>query len=175
MDNKIILATIIGIVFGLLLYDFFLVPDVITKVNIVETIKSDTVYVTQRDTIKIRDVKYIYERDTIIENYRPKIRGFKEFYPTMFGNVWVTGEVLGDLRYVDISHNLEIPLVTNIITKEKTLTNTVLSKGIYIGGGINSIMQYNVSASYVDNKYLFQYQYQPQLKVHQIGVAKKLF
>lgn len=175
MDNKVILATIIGIVLGLLLYDFFLVPDVITKVNIVETIKSDTVYVTQRDTIKIRDIKYVYERDTIIKNYRPKIRGFKEFYPTMYGDIWINGEVLGELRYVDISHNLEIPVVTNVITKEKTLTNTVLSKGIYIGGGINSLLQYNVSASYVDNRYLFQYQYKPQLKVHQIGVAKKLF
>jgi hypothetical protein len=173
--NRLILAAIIGIIIGLLLYDFFLVPEVITKVNIVETIKSDTVYVTQRDTIKIRDVKYIYERDTIIENYQPKIRGFREFYPTMFGDIWINGEVLGQLRYVDISHNLEIPVVTNTITKEKTVTNTVLSKGIYIGTGINSLMQYNVSASYVDNKYLFQYQYQPQLRVHQIGLAKKLF
>jgi len=175
MDNKIILATIIGIVFGLLLYDFFLVPDVITKVNIVETIKSDTVYVTQRDTIKIRDIKYVYERDTIIENYQPKIRGFKEFYPTMFGNVWINGEVLGELRYVDVSHDFKIPTVTNTITKEKTVTNTILSKGLYFGGGINSLMQYSVSASYVDSRYIFQYQYQPQINVHQIGVAKKLF
>ena len=173
--NRLILAAIIGVIIGLLLYDFFLVPEVITKVNIVETIKSDTVYVTQRDTIKIRDVKYIYERDTIIENYQPKIRGFKEFYPTMYGKIWINGEVLGQLRYVDISHHLEIPMVTNTITKEKTVTNTVLSKGVYLGGGVNSIMQYNVSASYVDNKYLFQYQYQPQLRVHQIGLAKKIF
>jgi hypothetical protein len=173
--NKLILAAIIGIIIGLLLYDFFLVPEVITKVNIVETIKSDTVYVTQRDTIKIRDVKYVYERDTIIENYQPKIRGFKEFYPTMFGDVWVTGQVIGELRYMDVSHDFKIQTVTNTITKEKTVTNTVLSKGIYIGTGINSLMKYNVSASYVDNKYLFQYQYQPQLRVHQIGLAKKIF
>jgi hypothetical protein len=173
--NRLILAAIIGVIIGLLLYDFFLVPEVITKVNIVETIKSDTVYVTQRDTIKIRDVKYVYERDTIIENYQPKIRGFKEFYPTMYGDVWVTGQVLGELRYVDISHDFKIPTVTNTITKEKTVTNTVLSKGVYLGGGVNSIMQYNVSASYVDNKYIFQYQYQPQLNVHQIGLAKKIF
>jgi len=173
--NRLILAAIIGVIIGLLLYDFFLVPEVITKVNIVETIKSDTVYVTQRDTIKIRDVKYVYERDTIIENYQPKIRGFKEFYPTMYGDVWVTGQVIGELRYVDISHDFKIPTVTNTITKEKTVTNTVLSKGIYIGSGVNSLLQYNVSASYVDNSYLFQYQYQPQLKVHQIGLAKKIF
>jgi len=93
----------------------------------------------------------------------------------MYGNISINGEVLGELRYVDISHDFKIPMVTNTITKEKTVTNTVLSKGVYLGGGVNSIMQYNVSASYVDNKYLFQYQYQPQLRVHQIGLAKKLF
>jgi hypothetical protein len=175
MDNKLILATIIGIIIGLFLYDWFLVPEVSTRVEIVETIKSDTVYISHRDTIRIRDIKYIYERDTIIENYQPKIRGFKEFYPTMFGDVWINGEVLGQLRYVDISHDLRIPTVTNVIERNKTVTNTVLSKGLYLGGGVNSLLQYNVSASYVDNKYLFQYQYQPQLNVHQIGVAKKLF
>jgi len=173
--NKLIIATIAGVIIGLLLYDSFLVPEVSTRVEVLETIKSDTVYISHRDTIRIRDVKYIYERDTIIENYQPKIRGFKEFYPTMYGDVWINGEVLGQLRYVDISHDFKIPTVTNTITKEKTVTNTVLSRGLYVGTGINSLMQYSVSASYVDNRYLFQYQYHPQINVHQIGVAKKLF
>ncbi len=173
--NKLIIATIAGVIIGLLLYDSFLVPEVSTRVEVLETIKSDTVYISHRDTIRIRDVKYIYERDTIIENYQPKIRGFKEFYPTMYGNISINGEVLGELRYVDVNHDFKIQTVTNTITKEKTVTNTVLSRGLYLGGSINSLMQYSVSASYVDSRYLFQYQYQPQINVHQIGVAKKLF
>jgi hypothetical protein len=39
----------------------------------------------------------------------------------------------------------------------------------------NSLLKPSASVSYLDNKYLFQYQYQPMEKVHQIGVSKKLF
>jgi hypothetical protein len=68
-----------------------------------------------------------------------------------------------------------IPVVTNTITNTVTKTIIQKPKGIYLGGGINSLLQPAAKISYLDNKYLFQYQYQPFERVHQIGISKKLF
>jgi len=82
---------------------------------------------------------------------------------------------LGDVLNVDIKNKFAIPVVTNTITNTETKTIIKKSKGIYLGATINSMLQPGASASYVDDKYIFQYQYQPLQKVHQIGVSKKLF
>jgi hypothetical protein len=73
------------------------------------------------------------------------------------------------------TNDFKIPLVTNTITETKTETIVKKPKGIYLGAGVNSLLDPSASVSYLDNKYLFTYQYQPLRKVHQIGVAKKLF
>jgi hypothetical protein len=69
----------------------------------------------------------------------------------------------------------KIPVVTNEITETKTETIVQKPKGIYLGAGVNSLLKPSAAVSYLDNKYLFQYQYQPLEGVHQIGVSKKLF
>ena len=169
------LCFITGTIIGLLLYNWFLVAEVETKIEYITTTetKVDTVYIT--DTIKDIQVHQKIIRDTILVNYKPKIRAFKTTYNHIYGSVVFSGEVLGEVLKSNVTGSLSIPTITNTITKEKTVTKTVLSKGVYLGSGINSLMQYNIGASYVDNKYLFQYQYQPQINVHQIGIAKKLF
>jgi hypothetical protein len=73
------------------------------------------------------------------------------------------------------TNDFKIPVVTNTITETKTETIVVKPKGIYIGGGVNSLIQPSASVSYLDNKYLFTYQFEPLQKVHQIGVSKKIF
>jgi hypothetical protein len=61
------------------------------------------------------------------------------------------------------------------VTNTETKTIIKKSKGIYLGANVNSLLQPGASASYVDDKYIFQYQYQPLQGIHQIGVSKKLF
>ena len=73
------------------------------------------------------------------------------------------------------TNDYKIPVVTNTITNTETKTIVQKPKGIYLGAGINSLMQPSGKVSYLDNKYLFEYQYQPLQKIHQIGVSKKLF
>jgi hypothetical protein len=68
-----------------------------------------------------------------------------------------------------------IPVVTNTITNTETKTIIQKPKGIYLGANVNSLLQPSANVAYLDNKYLFQYQYQPLQGVHQIGVSKKLF
>ena len=76
---------------------------------------------------------------------------------------------------MSVTNDFKIPVVTNTVTNTKTETIIKKPKGIYLGVGVNSLLQPSASASYLDNKYLFQYQYQPIQRVHQIGISKKLF
>lgn len=175
MANKIILSGIIGIIVGLFLYDWFLVPEVSTKIEYITEKHTDTVFVEVKDVVTRTKFKYIYERDTIIENYKPKIRGFKEFYPTLYGDVYLNGEVLGELRYISLEHSLNIPVVTNTINNTKTITNTIHSKGLYLGGGINSNFNPIGKIDYLDKDYIFSYQYTVGMDLHQIGISKKMF
>jgi len=68
-----------------------------------------------------------------------------------------------------------VPVVTNTITNTETKTIVQKPKGLYLGAGINSLLQPSGKVTYLDNKYSFEYQYQPLQRVHQIGVSKKIF
>lgn len=175
MVNSNYIFVFFGIIIGLLFYNKFLVPDIKTKVEIRETIVTDTVYTLVRDTVTITRFKYIYERDTIIENFKPKIRGFKEAFVTLHGNAYLTGEVLGELRYASLTTDFRFPTVTNTITKEKTSRIIIEPTGIFLTGGINSNFSYSIGATYLKNNAIIGYNYQPQTKIHALNVGFKVF
>jgi hypothetical protein len=170
-----ILIFVIGFLVGMLLYNFFLRPEVEIKVEYRETIKTDTVYVTQTETVIKTEFKYIYERDTVIENYQPKIRRFKELYAFTYGNVAVSGEVLGELRYIGVKTYFRLPTVTNVITKEKTTTIIKKPSGIYLTAGMNSELHPSIGGLYLRDKTLVNYFYQPSIRIHSVGLGWKVF
>jgi hypothetical protein len=139
--------------------------------------ETDTVYVSYRDTIYIpkTKIKTEYIRDTILINFKPQIKRFETFIPFEHGNTKVSGEVLGEVLKMTAINDYSIPIVTNKITETKTEKIVMKPKGIYVGAGINSMLQPAAKVSVLDNKYLFQYQYQPVTKVHSLGISKKLF
>jgi hypothetical protein len=139
--------------------------------------KTDTLFVDKVSTVYIPKTKIKTEvlRDTILIDFKPQISLFKTTLPFEYGNTYLSGEVLGEVLKMTATNDYNIPVVTNTITETKTETIVVKPKGIYLGAGVNSLLKPSASVSYLDNKYLFQYQYQPMEKVHQIGVSKKLF
>ena len=139
--------------------------------------ESDTIYVASTDTIYIPKTKIKTKvfRDTILIDYKPKISLFQTSFPFEHGSTKVSGEVLGEVLKMTAINDYTIPVVTNTITETKTETIIKKSKGFYLGANVNSNLNLGANASYVDDKYLFQYQYQPMTKIHQLGVSKKLF
>ncbi len=129
----------------------------------------DTVYVPKK-WIKSQII-----RDTVLIDFKPQISHFNTTLPFEYGNTYVSGEVLGEVLKMTATNDYKIPVVTNTITETKTETIVKKAKGIYLGVGVNSLIQPSASVSYLDNKYLFTYQFQPLQKVHQIGVSKKIF
>ena len=138
---------------------------------------TDTLYITSSDTVYIPKTKIKTEvlRDTILIDFKPKISHFETTFPFDYGSTKVSGEVLGEVLKMTATNDYKLPVVTNTITETKTETIVVKPKGVYLGGVVNSNLQPSAKVSYLDNKYLFEYQYQPLQKVHQIGVSKKLF
>jgi hypothetical protein len=139
--------------------------------------KTDTLYVTSIDTVYVPKtrIKQTILRDTVLIDFKPKISLFKTTIPFEYGNTYLSGEVLGEVLKMTATNDYKLPVVTNTVTETKTETIVVKPKGIYLGAGINSLLQPSGKVAYLDNKYLFEYQYQPLQKVHQIGVSKKLF
>lgn len=138
---------------------------------------TDTLYITSSDTIYVPKtrIKTQVLRDTILIDSKPKIKAFETTFPFEHGSTKVSGEVLGEVLKMTAINDYTIPVVTNTITETKTETIVVKPKGIYLGAGINSMLQPSGKVAYLDNKYLFEYQYSPMQRLHQVGVSKKLF
>lgn len=139
--------------------------------------KTDTLYVTFTDTVYVPKtrIKTQIIRDTVLIDFKPKISAFTTSFPFEYGSTKVSGEILGEVLKMTAINDYKLPVVTNTVTETKTEKIVVKPKGIYLGGGVNNLLQPAINASYLDNKYLFQYQFQPLQGVHQIGVSKKLF
>jgi len=137
----------------------------------------DTVYKEIRDTVYVpkKWIKSQIIRDTILVDYKPEIKSFSATTPFEYGNTYVNGEVLGDVLKMSVTNDFKIPTITNTITNTETKTIIKKSKGLYLGASINSLLDPGVKVSYIDNKYIFQYQYQPVTKIHSLGISKKLF
>jgi hypothetical protein len=178
LDNERIKISTISFLVGLILA-FIIYPkpeaEKIYKFNTVT--KTDTLYKQVRDTVFIpkTSIKTKVLRDTILIDKKATIKAFSSTTPFEHGNTYVNGEVLGEVLKMSVTNDFKIPVVTNTVTNTETETIIKKPKGIYLGVGVNSLLQPSASASYLDNKYLFQYQYQPMQRIHQIGVAKKLF
>jgi len=138
---------------------------------------TDTLYITSTDTVYIPKTKIKTEvlRDTILIDFKPQISRFETLFPFEHGSTKVSGEVLGEVLKMTATSDYKLPVVTNTIIETKTETIIKKSKGFYLGPNINSALNLGASASYVDDKYLFSYQFQPVTRLHTLGVSKKLF
>jgi hypothetical protein len=177
IDQRIKIAITSFLAGIILAFIFMPKPESETVYKFESVTKTDTLFVDKLETVYIPKTKIKTEvvRDTILVDFKPQISLFKTTIPFEYGNTYLSGEVLGEVLKMTATNDFKIPVVTNTITNTETRTIIEKPKGIYLGAGINSLMQPSGKVAYLDNKYLFQYQYQPMEKVHQIGISKKLF
>ena len=178
LDDERIRIAIISFLIGVLLaFVVYPRPEQETIYKFESVTKTDTLIVEVKDTVYVPKTKIKTEvlRDTVLIDFKPQISQFNASFPFEYGSTNVSGEVLGEVLKMTATSDYKIPVVTNTITNTETKTIIQKPKGIYLGAGVNSLIQPSASVSYLDNKYIFQYQFQPLQKIHQIGVAKKLF
>ena len=169
-----ILAFIAGVILAFIVYPK---PESETFYKFETVTKTDTLIVEVKDTVYVPKTKIKTEvlRDTILIDFKPQISQFNASFPFEYGSTNVSGEVLGEVLKMTATSDFKIPVVTNTITETKTETIVQKPKGIYLGASVNSLLQPGAKVAYLDNKYLFSYQYQPLEKLHTLSVSKKLF
>jgi len=176
-DERIRIATIAFLIGLLLAFVIFPRPESETVYKFETVTKTDTLIVEVKDTVYVAKTKIKTQvlRDTVLIDFKPKISAFTASFPFEYGSTNVSGEVLGEVLKMTATSDFKIPVVTNTITNTETNTIVQKPKGIYLGAGVNSLLKPSASVVYLDNKYIFSYQFQPLQKIHQLGVAKKLF
>jgi len=178
LDDERIRIAIVSFLIGVLLaFVIFPRPESETVYKFETVTKTDTLIVDKVETVYIPKTKIKTEvlRDTVLVNFKPQISQFNASFPFEYGSTNVSGEVLGEVLKMTATSDFKIPVVTNTITNTETKTIVQKPKGIYLGAGVNSLIQPSASVSYLDNKYIFQYQFQPLEKLHTVSVSKKLF
>jgi hypothetical protein len=177
IDHRIQISLISFLAGLILAFVIYPKPEEETVYKFETKVETDTIYSHVVDTIYIPKTKIKTEvlRDTVLIDYEPKISLFKTSIPSEYGSTHVSGEVLGEVLKMTATNDFKIPVVTNTITNTETKTIIKKPKGMYLGAGVNSLLQPSAKVSYLDNKYLFSYQFEPLQGVHQIGVSKKLF
>jgi len=176
-NQKIKIATLAFLAGILVAYIFFPKTESETVYKFETVTNTDTLIVEVKDTVYVPKTKIKTEvlRDTVLIDFKPQISLFETTFPFEYGSTKVSGEVLGEVLKMTATSDYNIPVVTTTITNTETRTIVQKPKGIYLGGVVSSKMELGAKVAYLDNKYLFEYQYQPFQKVHQIGVSKKLF
>ena len=169
-----IVSFLLGIVLGFVVFPR---PESETVYKFETKVETDTLFVNSRDTVYIPKtmIKTKVLRDTVLIDYKPKISAFTASFPFEHGSTSVSGEVLGEVLKMTAINDFKLPVVTNTITETKTETIVIKPKGFYLGAVVNSDLQLGGKVAYLDNKYLFTYQFQPVTKTHTLGVSKKLF
>jgi hypothetical protein len=176
-DQRIKIAVLAFIAGAVLAFIFMPKPETEEVYRFTTVTKTDTLFVDKVSTVYVpkTSIKTEVLRDTILIDFKPQISLFETSFPFEHGSTKVSGEVLGEVLKMTATNDYKIPVVTNTITNTETRTIIQKPKGIYLGAGVNSLLKPSASVAYLDNKYLFQYQYQPLQKIHTLGVSKKLF
>jgi hypothetical protein len=178
MEDQRIKIAIVSFIAGVILA-FLLLPKPETEevYRFTTVTETDTLFVDKVSTVYIpkTSIKTEVLRDTILIDFKPQISLFETTFPFEYGSTKVSGEVLGEVLKMTATSEYQIPVVTNTITNTETRTIIEKPKGIYLGAGVNSLLKPSASVAYLDNKYLFQYQFQPVTKIHTLGISKKLF
>jgi hypothetical protein len=176
-NEKIKIATLAFLAGILVAYIFFPKTESETVYKFETVTNTDTLIVEVKDIVYVPKTKIKTEvlRDTVLVDFKPQISQFNASFPFEYGSTNVSGEVLGEVLKMTATSDFKIPVVTNTITNTETKTIVQKPKGIYLGASVNSLLQPGAKVSYLDNKYLFSYQYQPLEKLHTVSVSKKLF
>jgi hypothetical protein len=167
----------IGLILGLLIYRTFFYPDFTERVEVVERVTVDTVYLEVRDTIRIERtrVRIEYVTDTMIRDLRFPINRFSGLESTLYGDIKYTGLVSGHFLKLDLTTNFRIPQINQTIERERTIIRTIRSRGLYVGGAVSDQVKWSAGASYLDNLWIFDYRYDVGIGSHSLGVKRKVF
>lgn len=195
-----VMIFIAGLVLGLLLYHWFLKPEITTEyfeTIVVETDTTNSYYkekykvdsiksVSLSDSIDYYKLKYqtiLKDRNIIIvpeSEFKDKpiiapLRRFNGEQSFLYGNTYFQAIVAGELLDMEITNDFKIPTITNTIERTKTITNTINRRGLFGGINGNSNLGIGPTVQYLNNKSIFTYNLDLTNEVHTVSITRKIF
>ncbi len=152
-------------------------PEVTERVEITETVRTDTVYRTYRDTVRIEreQVREVFVKDTVIKTVRLPINRFSGLEPTLFGDVSYTGLVAGHFLSMELNTNFKVPELTHRIEREVNRTRVLKTRGLFVTGSVNSRFNYSAGLLYQNGHSIFGYEYNFPDRSHRIKAGVRIF
>lgn len=175
----ILVSFFIGGLIGMLGYDRFLAdtytelpPKIITKTEYIPI----QIPVVDSVPVIVKVPEYIYIKDTIIKDKVLPLNNYVGSEKTINGLLYydiTTAGYLTSYKFrTDYKIKTFIPQTTTTISTTKIKNKN--PKGLYFGILLNQQLTPFGKVDYLDNQYIFSYQYSP-IGGHAIGVSKKLF
>lgn len=168
-----ILSLAIGFALAFLLFKTKIVENIVFKT---ET-RIDTIFTSHADTVFLTET-ILYERiDTVYysEPFKADISVYSGSELLDYGSIDWMAETTGKLVNLSFTPSFEIPTITKEIETVRTITKTRDLKGLYAGASASLDLDYKLGASYVDRDWQFNYDYQPKLDAHWVGVRRRIF
>lgn len=171
---------VVGILVGFFVYKTFFSPKFEETKEVETIVRTEyvptTVPLPFKDFVIVTVPDPVYLKDTVIKEVVYPINKFSGSERTIYGDlqydITTAGELIDFKFKPNFVVNTLVP-VNTILTKEKT-TKVVKPRGLYATGHLMGT-NFGVGATYLNNKFLVGYSYQPNLRSHNLSVGYRIF
>ena len=178
MDNIMKIALyIITFAVGFAVAFLFFRPEITESIVIKTEERVDTIFTAHTDTVYIPYETLVETIDTVYysEPFKADISVYRGSEELEYGNVDWRAETTGKLVNFSMIPHLQLPTIIKEIETVKTVTQTRDLRGLYAGASASLDLDYKLGASYVDRDWQFNYDYQPKIGAHWVGVKRRVF
>ena len=165
------------IAIGFAICYFMFQPKVVDRIVVTTETRIDTIFTAYKDTVFLTDTVLQHHIDTVYYSvpFEATVTAYSGSKVLDYGSIDWRAETTGKLVNLSFTPSFDIPTITKEIETVKTVTQTIDLRGLYAGASASIDLDYKVGASYVDRDWQFNYDYQPKVKMHWVGVKKRLF
>lgn len=178
MDNIMKLATyILAVAVGFALAFLFFKPKIVENIVVKTETRIDTIFTAHADTVFLTETVLEERIDTVYysEPYKASVSVYSGSEVLDYGSIDWRAETTGKMVNLSFTPSIEIPTIIKEIETVKTVTQTRDLRGLYAGASANLDLDYKLGASYVDRDWQFNYDYQPKVGMHWVGVKRRVF
>ena len=177
MDDMKLAPYILSAAIGFALAFLFFKPNVIENIVIKTEERIDTLYTHHVDTVYLTDTLLKERIDTVYYSipHQSTLTAYSGRENLDYGFIDWKAETTGKLVDFKLTPNFNLPTIVKEIETVKTVTRTRDLRGLYAGASASLDLDYKLGASYVDRDWQFNYDYQPKIGAHWVGVKKRIF
>lgn len=162
---------------GFALAFLFFKPKIVENIVVKTETRIDTIFTSHADTVFLTDTVLQHHIDTVYYSvpFEATVTAYSGSKVLDYGIIDWRAETTGKLVNLSFTPSIEIPTIIKEIETVKIVTQTRDLRGFYAGASASLDLDYKIGASYVDRDWQFNYDYQPKVRMHWVGVKRRVF